>query len=322
MEELYKEFLRVGPIPEKTFVFKLQQLLSKGANIDINLTNTANGNYGFGTILNMSIYYEYQKIVQFVIDEGASFAELFLLRHYYYGIDANYVLHPWNSLELAIIKMSADPIKGIEIYKMVKKKSFELYSCFGLHSIHVQCAIGNWSQIVEVMEPNLINSCIDLKSPVWPGMTPILIAAKFNHIAVVNKLYDLGADFKATDAGGNTVLHYMSSYNYCDKKFFIFDKVDTFGDYTGTCHFHIACIFGSKTLDITQKYLDQGESVDVAVKHFRIYNFIRLYEGDSGLNISTTSNTDSPDLPEIAGLLIEYGADMERKDLQTNHNVL
>ena len=92
------------------------------------------------------------------------------------------------------------------------------------------------------MEPNLLNSCIDRKSPVWTGMMPILIAAKFNHIAVVNRLYNLGADFKAKDAGGNTVLHYLSSYNYCNKKFLIFDIVDTFGDYICTSHLQIAYI--------------------------------------------------------------------------------
>ena len=142
------------------------------------------------------------------------------------------------------------------------------------------------------MEPNLLNSCIDRKYLVWTGMTPILIAAKFNHIAVANRLYNLGTDFKAMDAGGNTVLHYLSSYNYCNKKFFIFDTVDTFGDYICTSHLQIAYIFNSKTLDITQKYLDQGVSADVTVKHFKIYNFIGLYEGDSELNISGTSNTD------------------------------
>ena len=147
MEDLYKCFLTRGPINQDTYVPKLDKVLKNGGRIDMNLSSIVIDDYGFGTILQMSIYYGYEKIVKCTLDNGASISEMFMLRHFNFDLDPDHVLHPWNSLELAILKYTADPNRYGNIYEMVKNKSFELYSAYGLHQLYIECAKGIWSEI-------------------------------------------------------------------------------------------------------------------------------------------------------------------------------
>ena len=69
------------------------------------------------------------------------------------------------------------------------------------------CRLKDYRQIVD------INATVDADSPFWAGMTPILIAAKFDHIELVQQLLNFGALCNDRDSGGNTALHYIISQN-------------------------------------------------------------------------------------------------------------
>ena len=144
-------------------------------------------------------------------------------------------------------------------------------------------------------------------------MTPILIASKFGRRDVENRLVDFGASLFVRDFKGNTVLHYMSVHKYCDKRFFIYNE-DTFGSYTGMSHFHIACMFCPATIDVVNKYLEIGISPNLEIKESEI-DIHPVQTGHTGLHMAAfLLNGDRGASPALARLLLEYGADVEKRD--------
>ena len=125
-------------------------------------------------------------------------------------------------------------------------------------------------------------------------------------------LFDVGAHYNHRDVGGNTILHYLSSYDYSDRQFFIHPNDNTFGEFTGMSHFHIACMFCPDTLDIVKDYLNQSFSPDTMVKRCKYDKGSLLPEYHTGLHIagevSSENNTTIVCCPELAHLLLEYGA--------------
>ena len=135
---------------------------------------------------------------------------------------------------------------------MMKDSLMENSSRFELKPLHVACAVGDRSEIEKHLDSTNFNEVIDPESPIWAGMTPFLIAAKFCQISVVTKLLDLGASHRVRDRDKNTPLHYLSSYGLYDKRLFIYEDEDTFGLLNGASRFHIACRFRPSTIDIVK----------------------------------------------------------------------
>ena len=89
------------------------------------------------------------------------------------------------------------------------------------------------------------------------------------------------------------------------------DCIRYFGSYTGTTHFHIACIF--RSLHVIKSFLEQGISPDLLVEDALFENF-KVQKGDFGLTIAASSYINFPMCPQLARLLIQYGANIEQKD--------
>ena len=258
MEELYDQLYLNNDINEDTFIKELDKLLKKGNEINYLQVffSPAGIFYRLGTILHLAIRFGYNKIIKFALEKEADIAEAYTTHHMHF-VDAPSDNGSWNSLEYAIIQYNSfQNIKYGNCFELLKNTFLAKYSVYGLHQLDIACARGNWSEIEKHLTPSLVNKSINVRSPVWPGMTPILIASKFGHWDVVDRLVDFGASLLVRDFKGNTVLHYMSVHNHYDRRFFIHNE-DTFGSYTGMSHFHIACKFCPETIDIVEKYLKQ-----------------------------------------------------------------
>ena len=204
------------------------------------------------------------------------------------------------------------------VYEIVKEHCLEKYSRFGLQPLHTACAIGNWSEIEKYLDSTNFDKVIDAESPLWAGVTPLLIAAKFRQMPVVTKLLDLGASPRVRDCEKNTPLHYLSTYGLYDKRLFIYEDEDTFGHLNGASHFHIACQFCPSTIDVVKIYLEKGMSPDLrGKKNYYIGDYEHIKD-TTGLMIAGMTVLRYEDgsaiterCPELAELLIEYEADID-----------
>ena len=263
-----------------------------------------------------SIPLGYKKIFDYYLDKGVDIAQ---------EIDVewedddllDYVWFSWNALDQAIILSTVWPGFGnyTYFYQVLKEKSLELFSSYGLHSLHIASAVGDITEVKKYIEQCEIDKKIDDQSPFWPGMTPLLLAAKFCRPELVSELLDLGASPKVRDPKGSTALHYLAFYGHFDKKLFIYDDEDTFDKLTCMSHFLIACQFGSRTLDVVETYLKQGVSPNQQVKglipHQHRFDY---FNGYSCLHLSgnTRIGLRKDSCPELTRLLLEYGANVNQ----------
>lgn len=302
-----------SPSIEDELILKLDCLLPTGNIIDFTLGEERK------TILHESIQQAYPKLVKYALNAGARIEREFISHsilqpHEQYN---TFGIRPWNAHEYAIVLYAAESNKYREIYNILNDECLKNYYSYGLRPIHILCATGNWNPLEKDLKNFSNNNFIDNKSPIWPGMSPILIAAKFNHQNIVNKLIEFGVSMTARDSGGNTILHYLSSYGKYDRRFFIYDKHDTYGDFTGMSHFQIACLFCPDTLDIVQKYLDQGFSPDMKVINSKYYTWRLIPKYQTGLHIGANVNSSSDKIlccPKLAELLLKYGANVNQMD--------
>ena len=292
---------------EDDSIKKIKNHLEEGGEIDARI-EWAN-NLKLGTILHHSIASGSRKIVQYVLDNGAN---LTLEAQESVKCDSFSVLSEkrWNALELAILRPSMQTCSD-EISEMIKKKSFELYSQFGLHPLHIDCVRGKISSEY-YLTPSNINKIISIDSPMWPGLSPLYLAAKNYHEKLAQRLLDLGASPKVRDLARNTPLHFLSEQNkLVDDRLFIHDEEDTFGDWTGESHFHIACksvqlevrFKAQFDLNLVKKFLKLGVSPNLQTRKGKQYFYD---EGNTPLHFARNY--------ELAELLLECGADVHRKN--------
>ena len=256
--------------------------------------------YGIGSILQRAVCFGLDKVVSYVLEKGANIAEDTFAHDL--GEYGGYV---WNSLELAIIQHTNPDDnygKNYKVFELLKEKSLEKYSTFGLHPIHIECAIGVWSEIEKYLdEPGIVNKTIAVESPLWGGITPLLITAKFylpfdeiyslefgkrikpsvNYEEIISRLLDHGASPKARDSEGRDSLHYLYLRDSFDERLFTYED-DSTSKYIS--QFHIACAFCPKTLDIVKNHLERGFSPNLKIKdgdynedRFNNYNDVALH---------------------------------------------
>ena len=285
-------------------------------------------------VLHDAIWRGFENIVKMMLRKEASMTLKVLLQELYeeddedsMGCEHEYV-GPWNALELAILVqyvVPQDNPSSLNIFKLLEKTYLDKYTSHGLSPIHTASASGNLVEIKSLIEKNteIINAKISDNSPVWPGMTPLLLAAKFNRQDVIAALLDLGASPEARDDLGNTPLHFLSIYETYDesyKRLFLFDNNDdTFSLLTGKSHFHIACQYCPETLDIVESYLKNGVSPNLRMIKTQ-KNFYKTYyihgENDAGLHIATRTRFEGKESIQchlLGSLLIEYGADIDQR---------
>ena len=321
------------------YIRQLERFLARGGKIDLLLWYCDN----YGTVLAHALLCGFNRIVQYVLEKGANITadfrcgfcniELFNLR---------------NAIEIALYRRNFlvnGLFEYIKSYDMLKGRCLKLFSSHGLTSFHIDCAVGmdNWScKLEDYLKTVDVNATVDADSPFWSGMTPLLIAAKFHHFDLVEKLLNFGALPTARDVGGNTALHYLYPAVWasrdvrhwlvdCAKRLFIFDGSDTFGTFTGESHFHIACKLCPEMLETVKKFLEQGISPNLETKknesdRFDLYPMkTKEYEngvcgsctvGKCGLHIA--GMTSVIPCAELVQLLLEYGADVDRKDADGN----
>ena len=298
---------------------KLEPHIQKGGQIDVILS--ING--VTGTILLHAILNDYDLIVRYCLDNGADISkEIKPYGDFAYQFSG----HLWNAVELSIIMSYHSSLyfhpNSKKIFNMLKQRCLELYTPYGLTSIHFNYAFNmkklDSQQLQTCLDPRNVNKTIDLESAFWGGMSPLLIAAKFFDVELATILINLGASSKARDSRGNTPLHYLSVFNFCHRRLFLYNELDTFGSFNGRSHFHIACLFCPETLDIVKDYLDQGISPNLPIQQhdydFGTYGEIDV-KGTTGLHVAGIgSNFKRECYPELAELLIEYGADIHIKN--------
>ena len=294
------------------------------------------------TVMQIAIIFGYEKIVKYCMNRGARIEHEFPLYDddAYDYLDDDFQHLYWNSLEAAIL-LCTPPYRErftdeylnrrLRIFEMLLVRCAESYVRYGLHPIHIECAFGVWSAVKKIVhvQPEIINKTISEKSRLWPGMTPLLIAAKFNCREVALRLIDLGASPKARDSDRNTPLHYISSYsNYAtgefdlvyNEKWFIFDEEDTFGGFfSGLSHFHIACRMCPDNLHVVEKYLKQGVCPNLLVRKNGNFDANGYPEGHSPLHIAARLDVDAGDnhtCVALIRLLLEYGAEVDLKTIK------
>lgn len=290
-------------LDEDDYIKKIEKHLEEGGDIDVRLNRANMSRMVMGTILHHSIWFGYPKIVKFALEKGAKL-NLEAVRSGLATIRRNSDLFKWNALELAILRWELTPI-FTEIFEIVKAKSLELYSTFGLHPIHLYSVAGRFIPD-EYLTPSLINKTISVHSPLWPGLTPLYLAAKFYRPNLVQILLDNGASGKVRDSSGNTPLHFMSvegHYDSRDSRLFIHDEEDTYGDWTGEAHFHIAC--KSSKRNVVKQYLKEGLSPNLPTRKSN-GSWYPSTKGNTGLHITHSA--------EVTQLLIEFGADINIKN--------
>ena len=316
-------------VKEPVYIDYLQQYLNAGGDIDALITPINNGRL---TILLRAICRGLQYVVKYVIENGAKIEKEVLFEQPDIR-EKECQGRSWNALEIAIWKYSIYPVRDNyvyeNIYETLRAKSLENFSVYGLNPLYLECALGRWYEVEKLLNSTAIemyvNSSINANSPIWPGHTPLLLAAKFNRTDVVARLLDLGASPKVRDSMGNTPLHYLARYNHCDERLFIYDEEDTFSKVTGMSHFHIACQF--RKCDVVRCYLKLGICPNIQVRKREIFGKLDKYfttdvmyeTGETGLHIAGPKlsakilNRTDPSL-SLVQLLLEYGANVDQKD--------
>ena len=109
--------------------------------------------------------------------------------------------------------------------------------------MHIQCATKQDDQLKRSIDPVTMNKAVDPTSPLWAGMTPLLIAAKFHNMPLVRWLIKQKASPAGRDSKGNTPLHFLHVSSYYNENLFLHDdSTDKTGAFNGMNHFHIACL--------------------------------------------------------------------------------
>ena len=149
-------------------------------------------------------------------------------------------------------------------------------------------------------------------------MSPLLIAAKLFNCEVAKKLILMEASPKARNSRGNTLLHYLSIFNFCDERLFLYDDLNTFGRFNVKSDFYIACLYCPGILDVVKTYLDQGVSPNIQIRRHD-YDFGRYRDADAkdtmGRHVTGIgSNFKKECCPELVKSLLEYGADFEMEN--------
>ena len=297
------------------YIKQLELSLAGGASIDLMFTYKDI----HGTVLAHAVKHGFDKLVRYALDQGAS-----ITAEIKWNENADFKFSNAIELSLSQINRFKDSKSCIKIFDMLKEKSLELLSSNGLTSFHIDSSIqwfNTWScQLEDYLQTVDLNATINADSPFWPGMTPLLIAAKFKNLNLIIQLLEYGALATTRDSGGNTALHYLYHYDimvfklkkFVDyaKRLFVFDGKDTFGTYTGESHFHIACRLCPITLKYVKKYLDLGISPNLQTKENRCHDLDPI--GKTGLHIARLREADPS--PELIQLLLEYGADVDIKD--------
>ena len=306
------------------YIKNLKKYLEKEGNIDLvlkrkNLQNSA-------SVLFNSIDLGLEKIVQFALDNEAD-----MTKDYYFATIATHVNdyrhshRTWNPLELAVVFA----YRSNAIYETIKSKALEKFSIYGLQQIHFDCAKGDWPTVKKYFEdePSLINKAIDVNSPLWAGMTPLLIAAKFYRKETVVGLLNLGASPKARDPEGNTPLHFLFppkhiekpseqlKNDYFDQRLFIFDQEDTFGSFNGLSHFHIAVLSHEEDLSTPERYLKLGFSPDPLTREINYHGQYSHVGERASTVFELLLHRPSDQAVELLKLLLMYGADADQKNI-------
>ena len=265
----------------------------------------------FTKILHRSLLRGMIIVSKYAIDKGVHMDEKFLFEHTNPG-NAIYQGMNLDSFETAILIESRD-----NVCQIVIEKGLEMCSPFGLTQLHVECAKGNWVEVEKLLEPDVINKSIDIESPLWKGMTPLLIAAKFCRTDVADRLVELGANPFVQEPEGHTPLHFLYRYKITRKEWFAFDYEHAFGSFPES-YFHIACSFCPDTLDIVKKYLERGISPNLTMEEEIHYANTKKWKGRlvmTGLHIAVDK-----ECPQLVKLLLEYGAEVD-KPWFANHNM-
>ena len=121
-----------------------------------------------------SIYFGYMKLFKFYLDKKINITdETSVCWEEDEVID--YIGLSWNSLDQAIIVSTAWPENEncMYFYQVLREKSLKMFSSYGLHPLHIECAVGDISEVKKLIEQCDINKKIDDQSPLWPGMTPL-----------------------------------------------------------------------------------------------------------------------------------------------------
>ena len=324
MERLYTELEKKfnfgnQKLSHEVIFSKFDKLLKSGENIDKKLENQ-------GTILLKSIKWGDGKIVEKILDAGAdvSIESKFRLtdtHDYYSDVPEKYYDYSWNALEFAILRFKSKSKKYLATYELVKRKSLQTTAAFGLTELHIECALGHVDEIDKHIQQSNVNKKISSESSIWPGMTPLLIAAKFDRRDVLDRLIDFGASPNCHDLMGNTPLHYMWRYKYFDKRFILYDD-NTFGFHEGcgTHQFHIACLAScvednnDNSIDVVEHFLQRGIPPDLKMKFEKPYQSENSCP-ETGIKIANTNLNI-----HLARLLFKYGSDVDYvyKDGKTN----
>ena len=315
-------------VDESEYIKDVEKHLENGGEIDVRINNSFERD---GTILLRSVRYGCSRIAEYALKKGANIANKMEVSTSFMGFDDySSSRWTWNALEISILGLKKrdscrSPNNDVNrVYEYVKNESLEKYTSFGLHQLHIECAKGDWSEIVKCLEfePDLVNKRIVVESPVWPGMTPLLIAVKFYKLDLITKLVELGASPRARDADGNTPASILCEYKlylrpYSQphyEKLFVFFEEETFNheNISDVSHFfRIACEMCPKTLDIVKTYLRQGVSPNLQM------------EGTTPLNVSVGNLKANSKVmyfsprcrSDLIRLLIDYGADVNQKTI-------
>ena len=305
LDRLYEE-------SEDEYIRLIEKHLENGGDINKNLLPCGPfETCDTGTILIHAALNKSEKITKFVLDKDINIGAECLIADYQFiptEFEDEYRLR--NALDVAIFHHSsnASDSQAKNIYEMIKEKSLEKYASYGLHQLHMECGLGNWSEIEKyIHDPGMLNKTIDIESPLWGGCSPLLVATKFNRQEVAIRLIDLGASPKVRDTYAETPLHYLSFYEFCDKRLFIYDEEDTFSRFSGMSHFHIACQF--RSLDVVKKYLDQGVDPNLKTKINKEGNS----KDNTGLQFAGIVYITHIPSADLAALLLEYGAEVDER---------
>ena len=137
---------------QEKYILTLEKHLQEGGNIDKIITprDVFNGdNRGLhepATILFHAINAGDEKIVKYALDKGADITKEVKTGFFFEFVHKHNAPDPpeewvWNALELSIWKRSEDythSLSYINIYGMLKEKSLQLFSPFGLLPLHVE----------------------------------------------------------------------------------------------------------------------------------------------------------------------------------------
>ena len=306
--DLFKIFVEV--IDENRYLAKLKKYAEEGGDIESTINEANFNNERCGTILHSTTRMGYCKVVKYILDKGADISKMIFLPKR----DRKFLGSFFNALEFAILteELYSKEDRYRRIFEMIRDKSLEAYSSFGLLEVHIACARGSLPEIKNLLNPTNINKIISEKSPIWAGMSPLLLAAKFLREDVMSLLLDLGASPKIRDSRGFTALHYLCRLelkrfrSFDTRKLFIHDEESTFGGKLGVSHFHIACLNFPYTHHKVKKYLDQGTSPNLQLEG---EDTLR----DTPLHLTAKEFVRKP-CHKLLRILLEYGADVDRKN--------